>query len=225
MKILIIEDEINLAEALSQILKKHKYAVDCAFDGIEGLDNALSGIYDLILLDIMLPKLDGISVLKALREEGINAPVIMLTAKSGLNDKINGLDSGADDYLAKPFEVEELLARIRAISRRKGEASIENTIKYGDIVLDPSSLSLNRGEKSVTLTLKESELLEFLIFRNKMITPKELIIEKIWGFEKDIDDNNVEVYISFIRKKLIYLKSKVSISTVRGAGYILKGDE
>lgn len=222
MRILIVEDEIHLAEALTQILKKINYTVDTVHDGEAGLDNALTGIYDLILLDIMLPKMDGISILKNIRKEGIPTPVILLTAKGDVADKVIGLDSGADDYLAKPFATEELLARIRAASRRKGEVVPDNTLKFEDIELNTSTLKLSTSSKEIKLILKESELLELLIIRKSAVTSKELIIEKLWGFDSDAEHNNVEVYISFLRKKLAFLNSSVVISTVRGVGYVLE---
>ncbi len=224
MRILIVEDEIHLLEALTQILKKHNYTVDAVSDGELGLDNALSNIYDLIILDIMLPKMDGISILKEIRKEGLSTPVILLTAKGEISDKVIGLDSGADDYLPKPFATEELLARIRAMARRKGEVLQDNSLKFGDIEINPSTLKLCCEGKEVKLILKESELLELLITRKKAVTSKELIIEKLWGFDSDVEHNHVEVYISFLRKKLIYLTSKIKINTIRGVGYILEGD-
>jgi len=222
MRILIVEDEIPLAEALVQILRKNNYTADAVYDGETGLDNALSGIYDLVILDIMLPKMDGISILKKMREERISTPVIILTAKGDVSDKVMGLDSGADDYLAKPFATEELLARIRAISRRKGEFIHDNILEFGDIELNTSSLMLSKSLRNVKLTLKESELMELLIMRKNSVTPKELIIEKLWGFDSDVEYNHVEVYISFLRKKLQYLDSKVCINTIRGVGYALE---
>jgi DNA-binding response OmpR family regulator len=224
MRILIVEDELHLAEALMQILKKNNYTVDAVHDGESGLDNALSNIYDLIILDIMLPKMDGISILRNIRKEGIATPVILLTAKGDISDKVTGLDSGADDYLAKPFATEELLARIRAMSRRKGEIIADNALKYGDIELNTSNLKLSKGSKEVKLTLKESELLAFLILRKNIASSKELIIEKLWGFDAEVEHNHVEVYISFLRKKLIFLESEVIIHTVRGIGYVLEGE-
>lgn len=222
MRILVVEDEIHLAEALSHILRKNNYTVDVANDGEDGLDNALSGIYDVIVLDIMLPKMDGITVLKAIRSEGIETPVILLTAKSDISDKVMGLDSGADDYLAKPFNTDELLARIRALGRRRGEiVTNTNTISYGDITLDTSSLKLANGANEINLTLKESELLEYLMLHKQLVCSKEQIIEKLWGFESEAEANHVEVYVSFLRKKLAFVHSSVSINTVRGIGYTL----
>lgn len=222
MRILIVEDEIHLSEALAQILRKNNYIVDVANDGIIGLDNALSGIYDLIILDIMLPGMDGISVLKSLREDGISTQVILLTAKGQISDKVTGLDSGADDYLSKPFATEELLARIRAAVRRRGEVLPDDNLRFGDIELNVSTLKLSKGDNEIKLILKESQLLELLILRKTSITSKELIIEKLWGFDSDAEHNNVEVYISFLRKKLASLSSSVLINTVRGIGYVLE---
>lgn len=222
MRILIVEDEVNLAEALTQILKKQHYSVDAVHDGLSGLDNALSGIYDLLLLDIMLPELDGITLLKTIREHGLSTPVIMLTAKGEVDDKIAGLDFGADDYIAKPFATGELLARIRAALRRKGEAVQEDALRFGNIELNTASLKLSCMGKELKLILKESELLELLITRKQAVTSKEQMIEKLWGFDSDAEHNNVEVYISFLRKKLVFLKASVRIATIRGVGYVLE---
>jgi DNA-binding response OmpR family regulator len=222
MRILLVEDELHLAEALTQILRKNNFTVDSVYDGESGLDNALSNIYDLIILDIMLPKMDGISILRNVRKEGIATPVILLTARGEVSDKVIGLDSGADDYLAKPFATEELLARIRALSRRKGEVLPDNTLKFGDIELNPAILKLSKGTRDVKLILKESELLELLILRKNAVASKELIIEKLWGFDAEVEHNHVEVYISFLRKKLAFLESEVIINTIRGVGYVLE---
>lgn len=169
-------------------------------DGRSGLDYAQSGIYDLLLLDIMMPEMDGITVLKKLRSEGIHTPVILLTAKGELSDKVTGLDYGADDYIAKPFATEELLARIRAALRRKGEVVPEDGLKFGDIELNTTQLKLSVQGKEIKLNLKENELLELLIARKQAITSKEQIIEKLWGFDSEVEYNNVEVYISFYAK-------------------------
>ncbi|XEC96092.1 response regulator transcription factor [Paenibacillus tarimensis] len=222
MRILIVEDEIHLAEALTQILKKHNYSVDAVHDGRAGLDNALSGIYDLLLLDIMLPEIDGISLLQSIRKEGLSTPVVLLTAKGEISDKVKGLDYGADDYVAKPFSTEELLARIRAALRRKGEVVQDDTLKFGDIELNTANLKLSSRGKEIKLILKECELLELLTIRKQAVTSKEQIIEKLWGFDSEAEHNNVEVYISFIRKKLAFLNSSVRISTIRGVGYVLE---
>ncbi|MBT2286501.1 response regulator transcription factor [Paenibacillus polymyxa] len=222
MRILIAEDEVHLAEAVSQILKKNNYSVDMVHDGRSGFDYAQSGIYDLLLLDIMMPEMDGITVLKKLRSEGNHTPVILLTAKGELSDKVTGLDYGADDYIAKPFATEELLARIRAALRRKGEVVPEDGLKFGDMELNTTQLKLSVQGKEIKLNLKENELLELLIARRQAITSKEQIIEKLWGFDSEVEYNNVEVYISFLRKKLTFLNSAVRINTIRGVGYVLE---
>lgn len=222
MRLLLIEDEIHLAEAISQILKKNNYTVDMVHDGEAGYDYGMSQIYDMILLDIMLPKMNGIEVLKALRKSGVTIPILMLTAKGEIGDRVTGLDSGADDYLPKPFATEELLARIRALFRRKGDIQTSIEMAIGDISLNPSTLILAKDSHTIKLTLKESELLEYLILRKGLIASKELIIDKLWGYDSEAEHNNVEVYISFLRKKLNFLKSNVSITTTRGVGYALE---
>lgn len=222
MRILIVEDEIYLADTLKAILKKQNYVVDVVHDGYSGYENALDDIYDLILLDIMLPKMDGISVLKKLREAQITTPIILLTAKGEVSDKVIGLDNGADDYLPKPFETEELLARIRANLRRRNDVICDENLSFGDLVLDKQNLNLMKESSKVNLTLKEAELMEFFMLRKQSVSSKDLIIERIWGYDSDADYNHVEVYVSFLRKKIAYLHSTVSIHTVRGIGYTLK---
>lgn len=222
MRILIVEDEVQLSEALGAILEKNNYIVDRVFDGESGLDYILSDIYDGAILDIMLPKLNGIEVLKKARKEGISTPIILLTAKGEVEDRIIGLDCGADDYLPKPFYVEELMARIRALTRRKGEVQSDNLLSYGDITLNIGNLELGSKENSIKLTAKESGLLELLINRKDMISNKDDIISKLWGYELEAEHNNVEVYVSFLRRKLSYLKSKVAIKAIRNLGYILE---
>ncbi|OUS76378.1 DNA-binding response regulator [Paenibacillus sp. MY03] len=222
MRILIAEDETHLAEALSQILKKQHYSVDVVHDGRSAYDYALSGIYDLLLLDIMMPEMDGMTVLRKLRGEGMPTPVILLTAKGEITDKVTGLDHGADDYIAKPFSTEELLARIRAALRRKGEVIPEDGISFGDIELSTAQLKVTVKGKELKLNLKECELLELLATRKQAVTSKEQIIEKLWGFDSEVEYNNVEVYISFLRKKLTFLHSEVKINTIRGVGYVLE---
>jgi DNA-binding response OmpR family regulator len=221
----MVEDERYLAEAVARILEKNNYDVDLSFDGEDGLDNALSGVYDMILLDIMLPKMDGVSVLKRLRKEGIATPVILLTAKGETEDKVLGLDSGADDYLPKPFKTEELLARIRAVSRRKGELLPEGLSVFGDIELNPVKLILSKGKKSYNLTLKESRLLEYLIANKGTSLSVDAIIGKVWGYDSEAEDNHVQVYISFLRKKLIGLGSCVRIKNIRNVGDVLIAED
>ena len=224
MKLLVVEDEVALAEALSEILKRNKYAVDTVYDGEDGLEYGLTGIYDCIILDIMLPKMNGIDVLRTLRKKHISTPVLLLTARSDTEDKINGLDSGADDYLTKPFISGELLARVRSLTRRKGEV-VTDEFTYGDIALNKSTFSLSREGQFVKLSLKEYQIMELLIANPKQLIPKERFIEKIWGYESDVEYNNVEVYISFLRKKLGVIGSKATIKTARGIGYYLEGGE
>lgn len=221
MRILMIEDEKYLAEAIQYILKRNNYIVDLVFDGENGLDNSLTDIYDLIILDIMLPKIDGITILKEIRKNKIKAPVIMLTAKGEINDKILGLDSGADDYLTKPFETEELLARIRALARRNSEFNQHNILEYNDIKLNSETLTVSCKEKNIKLTIKESQILEILMKQQEKVVSKENIILKVWGYEGEVEDNQVEVYISLIRKKLKNLQANCIIETQRTKGYIL----
>lgn len=219
MNVLLIEDEKTLSDALVHILKKEKYNVDAVYDGESGLDNALTGRYDVILLDIMLPKKNGFSVLKELREAKIATPVMMLTARNQTSDKVRGLDLGADDYLAKPFSASELLARMRALLRRKTEVIITQEKTYGDITLNLSNFELTCGNKKIKVSLKESEILQYFLARPNFVVTKDELIIKLWGYDSDVEYNNIEVYVSFLRKKLNFLQSKVAISTVRGVGY------
>ena len=222
MKLLLVEDEKQLSEALSQILINNKYSVDAVYDGENGLEYALTGIYDVIILDIMLPKLNGLEILRRLRKENISTPILLLTAKDSVDDKVTGLDLGADDYLPKPFDPKELLARLRAISRRKGEVINDNLLSYGDINLNISNYDLSCKDAAVTLTQKEFEILNYFMQRPKNIVSKDDLITKLWGFDSDVEYNNIEVYISFIRKKLTFINSSVKITTIRRAGYKLE---
>ncbi len=221
MKILVVEDELRLAEALSQIMQEQKYQVDVANDGNDGLDYALYGDYDVIVLDVMLPGKDGFEVVRALRAAKVQTPVIMLTARDDVRDKIRGLDKGADDYMTKPFVPEELLARIRALSRRQGEVLLEE-ISMEDLTLSLSTNDLLCGAKSIHLAFKEFEIMKILLSNQKTIVSKEMLISKVWGDDSDAEDNNVEAYISFLRKKLSFLGSRVQISTIRKVGYRLE---
>ena len=221
MKVLIAEDEIRLAEALEQLMIQENYQCDIVYDGEDGLYYALSGIYDVIVLDVMMPKLNGFEVVKKIRENKVDTPVILLTAKGDISDKITGLDYGADDYMTKPFVPEELLARIRALSRRQGEVIIKE-LEFGDLRLNISSYTLESGTKSIPLKYKEFEIMKLLMINNNTITQKEDLITTVWGIDCDVVDNNVEVYISFLRKKLVFLNSKVIISTTRKVGYRLE---
>jgi DNA-binding response OmpR family regulator len=222
MRVLIVEDEVALAEALVQILGKNKYIADACYDGESGLDNALTDIYDVIILDIMLPKMNGLDVLKEIRLNKVSTPVILLTAKDEVADKVKGLDYGADDYLTKPFATEELLARIRTIIRRKENLVCENNLSFEDISLNLSTYELSCGGNSVKLGLKEYAIMELFLKNQNRVISKENLIEKVWGYESDAEYNNVEVYISFLRKKLTHIHSSVSIKTVRGVGYRLE---
>jgi DNA-binding response OmpR family regulator len=221
MKLLIVEDEIRLCEALAEILKKNKYIVDMVHDGEAGLDYGMSDVYDAIILDIMLPKMDGVEVLRQLRANHINTPVIMLTARYLTGDKVDGLDAGADDYLTKPFETDELLARLRALTRRKGEVQSED-LTIGDLTLKTHTSELSCDSKSIPLSLKEFQMMEILFRNADRIITKELLIEKVWGFDSEAVHNNVEVYVSFLRKKMKHLGSQVEIHTARGIGYRIK---
>lgn len=218
MHVLIVEDEIRLADSLQQIMKNQKYSCDVVYNGQDGFDYAVSGIYDVVILDIMLPKMDGFEVVRRLRRESVKTPVILLTARDDISDKVRGLDVGADDYLTKPFFAEELLARVRAVTRRQGDIIIEE-LKVGDLTLNLDNYTLYCGEKSIHLGFKEFEILRILMSSQKSIVQKEDILTKVWGYDSDAEDNNVEVYISFIRKKLAYLDSKVSVTTIRRIGY------
>ncbi|MBN2795594.1 MAG: response regulator transcription factor [Clostridia bacterium] len=222
MRILLVEDEKNMASAIASVLAKNNYTVDLAHDGEYGLDCALSGIYDIIILDIMLPKKSGLEVLKSLRKEEILVPILLLTAKGETEDKVMGLDFGADDYLSKPFKTDELLARLRALARRRGDIIAENTHFFGDLSLNPHTLFLSCGKESFTLTLKESQLIDLLIEAKGNIISKNTIIEKIWGFESEAEDSHVEVYVSFLRKKLKAMGAQTVIRTIRGLGYCLQ---
>ena len=222
MKLLLVEDEKQLSEALQQILIKNKYSVDAVYSGDEGLDYALTGVYDVIILDIMLPKLNGIEILKMIRKRKISTPVILLTAKGSVEDRILGLDSGADDYLPKPFSPDELLARLRALTRRNGDFINENTLEVSDIKLNLSTYDMEVNDNSITLTQKEFEILKYFMQRPKLVVSKDDLITKLWGFDSDIEHNNIEVYISFLRKKLAYVESNVKITTIRRVGYRLE---
>lgn len=223
MRILIVEDERLLAETLVDILTQAHYIVDVSYDGESGLDNARSGIYDAVVLDVMLPKLDGFAVLRRLREERNAAPVLLLTARGGLHDRVYGLRQGADYYLTKPFENAELLACLEAITRRQREI-VPETLRFGDLELTPSACRLQRGEAVLSLNAKETEILRLLMRNSGQYLPKETLLTKVWGFESGAVDNNVEAYISFLRKKLALLQSKVSLRVQRNVGYRLEED-
>ena len=224
MRILVVEDEVRLAEAISQILKEQKYQTEVANDGIDGLDYAMYGDYDVIILDVMLPGKDGFQIVKELRAAKKQTPIIMLTARDDVHDKVRGLDQGADDYMTKPFDPEELLARVRALSRRQGEVQLEE-LSFDDLTLGLSTNDLRCGSKSIRLAFKEFEIMRILLSNQKTIVSKETLIRKVWGDDSDAEDNNVEAYISFLRKKISFLGSKVSVVTIRKVGYRLEAGQ
>ena len=224
MQILVVEDDIRLAQALAQILQDNGYQVDVVHDGASGLDYAESGIYDIVILDVMLPKMNGFEVASALRRKNVDTPVLMLTARTTILDKINGLDSGADDYMTKPFSPAELLAHLRALTRRQGQVMFER-IEYGDLSLNLESYDLTCGDKSINLSFKEFSIANILMANKGQIVSKDLLISKVWGVESSAVDNNVEAYISFLRKKLKLLGSKTQVETVRKVGYRLAYEE
>jgi len=221
MRILIIEDERRLAETLADMAGQDNYIADTAYDGNCGLDSALTGVYDAIVLDVMLPGRDGFDVLKRIRAQGVKTPVLMLTAKADLADRVQGLDLGADYYLTKPFENAEFRACLRAVLRRQSEIIPEH-IAFGDLTLYPSGGSLSCNGQSLTVSMKEMEILRLLMINRKTILSKETLLIKVWGYDTDVGDNNVEAYISFLRKKLSLLHSSVEIRVVRRLGYRLE---
>ncbi len=221
MRILIVEDERSLSMILTEILKKNNYIVDAVFNGADGLEYATSSEYDVILLDIMLPVMNGLEMLRKLRLGKNSTPVLLLTAKSELEDKISGLDCGADDYITKPFETGELLARIRSVSRRK-DVFIDDVQTLDNLTINKNTLTLSTDMGSIKTSLKEYQILEMFFKNPKQIISKEQFIEKIWGHDFDGEYNSVEVYISFIRKKLSAIKANVIIKAHRGVGYSLE---
>ena len=226
MRLLLVEDEKRMAQALCEILRQEKYEVDHYANGLDGLAAIESDIYDIIILDVMLPGMNGYEIAKKARQKGIRTPILMLTAKAELDDKVTGLDSGADDYLTKPFMTKELLARLRALSRRNINTA-DGTLSYGDILLDTntSTLSCTASNQSVRLSEKEYRILEYLIANSGQILSREQLAVKIWGFESEAEYNNVEVYMSFTRKKLAFVEAKTEIKAVRGIGYELRCDD
>ena len=222
MKILIIEDEYSLADAVAETLKKEKFNVTIKTNGEDGEDEALTDNYDLILLDVMLPKKNGFDVLRNLRQFKIKTPIIMLTAKPEIEDKLNGLEHGADDYITKPFSTRELLARIKIILRRVNDIDNTDYIEFGDLILDLKNAKLKCKENEIQISGKEFELIEQLLINKSQVTSKENMIQRIWGYESETEYNNVEVYITFLRRKLNLLQSSVKIKAVRGLGYKLE---
>ena len=222
MRALIIEDEVRLAATLQDLLDLNGYTADICHDGESGLDNALTDIYDIILLDVMLPKLDGMQLVRQLRDAGNTTPVLMLTAKSELEHRVMGLDSGADYYLTKPFEPKELMACVRALTRRQPDLRTADTLQCGDLTLNQNTFSLTCNSKEVRLSRKEFDMMELLMRNHGIIITKETLLLKIWGYESEAEENNVEVYISFLRRKLSHLHSTTKIRTIRTVGYCLE---
>lgn len=218
MKVLIIEDEYNLADVIKERLEKEKLTVDIVEDGEEGYYYASTNTYDLIILDVMLPNMSGFQILDKLRTDNINSKIIMLTARSTIEDKLNGLENGADDYLTKPFHMDELVARVNIQLKRNGN---KNNLSFGDLVLNTTTLKVTcaKTNEVVELIKKEFQLLEYFINNPNQVLSKEQIYDRVWGIENEIESNNLEAYLSFIRKKLRAIESKVVIKSVRGMGY------
>ena len=225
MRLLLVEDEKRMAEALCEILRLEKYEVDHYDNGVDGLSAIETDIYDIIILDVMLPGLNGFEVARRARSKGIKTPILMLTAKAEIDDKVTGLDCGADDYLTKPFMTKELLARLRALGRRVLNSN-DGVLSFSDITLDTNSFTLScvTNTQSVRLSEKEYKILEYLIANSGQILTREQLAVKIWGFEDEAEYNNVEVYMSFTRKKLVFVGAKTEIKAVRGVGYELRCD-
>lgn len=221
MNVLVVEDERNLADAIVKILEDEGYNAEATYDGKAGLTCAKSGLYDAIVLDVMLPGTSGYDVVNKMRHAGVSTPVLMLTARTSTEDKVRGLDSGADDYMTKPFEAPELLARLRALTRRRGDVLIDE-IKFADIRLDLNTHDLSCAEKSVHLSGKEFEVLSILMGSSSRVVSKQDLLTRVWGTDGEASENSVEAYVSFIRKKLSHIGSKVQVTTLRMLGYRLE---
>ena len=221
MNVLVVEDERNLADAIVKILEDEGYNAEATYDGKAGLTCAKSGLYDAIVLDVMLPGMSGYDVVNKMRHAGVSTPVLMLTARTSTEDKVRGLDSGADDYMTKPFEAPELLARLRALTRRRGDVLIDE-IKFADIRLDLNTHDLSCAEKSVHLSGKEFEVLSILMGSSSRAVSKQDLLTRVWGTDGEASENSVEAYVSFIRKKLSHIGSKVQVTTLRMLGYRLE---
>ncbi len=224
MRILVIEDEYNLADVIASRLRKENYAVDIACDGEEGIDNAMSNIYDLIILDVMLPKMNGFEILQKIRKKQLNVKIIMLTARTLLEDKLKGLNNGANDYLTKPFHIEELVARVNIQLKKDHKETIKDYIEVGDLRLNTKTTNLicTTTNESIDIVCKEFLLLEYLMQNPEQTIPKDKIYEKVWGFDSDAESNNLEVYLSFVRKKIKIIGSTIKIKSIRGLGYRLE---
>ena len=225
MRVLLVEDEKNLSSAVCRLLSREHIVADPVYTGPDGLDCALSGGYDAIILDVMLPGMDGFQILERIRSEGIRTPVMMLTARGDLQDRVRGLQDGADYYLPKPFQMEELIACLRAITRR-GDGTPVMALSYGGISLSEKDarVQCEASGQAVKLGAKEYQLMELFLRNPGQILPKETLIERVWGYESDAEYNNLEVYVSFLRKKLSFIGAKVKIKTSRGLGYSLEAE-
>ena len=223
MRILLVEDDVSLSDGIRRMLEQEHFAVDAAFTGPEGLDCARSGIYDAVILDVMLPGMDGFSILRILRQEKQAVPVLMLTARGALEDRVRGLNAGADYYLPKPFERSELIACLNVITRRKDAEPVEE-LAFGDAALDRAQAALRcrTTGRSVRLAAKEYQLMELFLRNPRQVIPKETILERVWGFENDAKYNNLSVYLTFLRRKIVFVGAKIEIRASRGLGYSLE---
>ncbi len=221
MNILVVEDERNLADAIVRIVSDAGFNCEAVYDGNAGLNSAESGLYDAVIMDVMLPGMDGIQIVRELRHQGNSIPVLMLTARTSTSDKVAGLDAGADDYMTKPFEAPELLARLRALTRRQGDVVID-TVTFADLTLDLETHDLSCDGREVHLSGKEFEVLKMLMSSNARVVSKRDLLTRVWGADADASENSVEAYISFLRKKLAHVRSKVQITTLRMLGYRLE---
>jgi DNA-binding response OmpR family regulator len=223
MRILLAEDEKEMSNAIVAVLKHEHYSVDAVYDGQDALDYLETGLYDGAILDIMMPKMDGVSVLKEIRKQGMDVPVILLTAKSEIDDKVEGLDAGADDYLTKPFAMKELLARLRSITRRQGEVT-DNVVEFSNLKLDRATFTISTEKDSLRLANKEFQMLEMLLSNPGQIISTDQFMDKIWGYDTETELNVVWVYVSYLRKKLSKIGAKVNIKAARGVGYLVEAE-
>ena len=226
MKLLVIEDEEGLREALITALQSEGYEAEGTEDGEDGLEMICTGLYDLIILDVMLPGMDGFEILRRVRGEKRTVPILLLTARSAVEDKVEGLDLGADDYLTKPFALEELMARVRVLLRRGDKQAADDRLRFGELLFDIKSYTIMRegGTRSVRLSAKEYRMLEYLMLNAGQVLTREQITQRVWGYDSDAEYNNVDVYISFLRKKIQYTQARVRIRLIRGVGYQLEAD-
>jgi len=224
MRLLVVEDEKKVSSFIKKGLEEEGYAVDAAHDGEEGLYMALDNVHDLIILDIQLPKMDGLQVLQEIRKQKVKTPVLLLTVRATIEDKVLGLDSGADDYLTKPFAFQELVARLRALLRRRAETE-PTVLKVADLVLDPSRRTVLRGEEKIDLSPREFSLLDYFMRNPGRVLTRTMITEHVWDYDFDTDTNVIDVYVNYLRKKIDSNRDPGLIQTVRGVGYVLRDSE